>query len=1166
MVSIVKTHQTGASKILPRGKTCLFANYSKDHSGDCYTTIFYPKARTFLKSRDVLWLDRMYYSKRKEEEDSIIIEGMRLDKKQEGPMEGEDNREQESLASGSTREELIPPEELIPLEESEKDLLEEEDEDEEPEGPIGTFRSGRVLRSTKAALDGTQHQHYGLSLFIDEELAAISSEIEDNYLEETAELGEEEYNLLNTDKLEEAFVGASGHKYGSTKELLTMNFKEAMATVDKEEWEKAVKYQHVFNVVDKKDLPPQTKLFDSTWAMKKKASGVYQARNAIREFMQIDGGKHFDGQDKSSLVVTEVTIKVVFVLTIVGGWFLKHKKYYPSWAVLQLMKTQYGTALAFMKFERNKAEPCVFFKWEEEYLAVFLLWVNDCCVPRSKKLDEGELKEYVGCQVKQTDKGITLTQPVKIQRFQDEFGAIGDGGPHKRPPKTPAEPGSVLESNKETEERQCKFRFYTRVGILLHMMRWSRPDMLNAYIVITVINRSTIQKKSGLTWLKTKEIWTDFLLWNPSIMRQNATNDGDCSPEGLWSTTNEESKYIKVIVMTTTTRIQYKRGLVCSKVKEIRMVEVEQIMQDMTITNQGADPILLIDTYQPQKEGTDFSRYQGDKASFGDLDQGQMNNNNNNNNTVYSPPITTGYGKKKTKKEYRSNFLPALLSHISQSKSCVSYYKESLGVDDFASSIFIRKLKKQEDASSEKLGQTKNPNDPLSSGLVPEVLKNQVMYDPSVKPIERALIGQELVNNVDDNDSVSDDNYFSPNNDNDEEVIDKEGSSMAVDDSPPDLNTAIMTPSAGRHVFNEVKVKIKLMKTMLNYSMPSVAEKELYEWAIKSERLNLFSWTKGNHMQTRSRVMKDIYIIFLSCPKSICADVAGCKQIYVLSFRKALHSLLMNVTLVKGENLSFPHAEDPTLPSCKTNCNEILAHIILYMDGIAINNSSSGQTTLTPLNMTLGIFNTLAQNSWPDAWETIYFHPTGTHDKGDKLINNVNNLHSGLCLALPSLLKDAFAYFIGNTPQHDQLCVPISIKSGNMKVSSKNKNGEEYDSVCLWKMSDFTAPTVDEGVNLLGKRDRIASYYGAAVHRLSNHDFPQTNFLESIHTAKKEGKQYIGMLYIQKLALLSTEGCQLLLSQRTMTTIENRIRKCEEEIDRHFYTIELLLGTEEFLE
>eukprot|EP00536_Pseudo-nitzschia_multiseries_P011913 jgi/Psemu1/30483/gm1.30483_g len=263
-----------------------------------------------------------------------------------------------------------------------------------------------------------------------------------------------------------------------------------------------------------------------------------------------------------------------------------------------------------------------------------------------------------------------------------------------------------------------------------------------------------------------------------------------------------------------------------------------------------------------------------------------------------------------------------------------------------------------------------------ASGLVPEVVNNQVMYDPSVKPMECVLIGKELNNN----DSVSDDNCF-PRNDEDVEKgidskvstpppppplnVNREGNNTPVDDSPSDLNMAMTTPIAGRRVSEK---------------------QELYEWVIESERLNLFSWRKENLIKTRSRVMKDIYatvpeiegdgfephLIDWCCKKLISTDVAG-------HINKSIQR-----HIGKEENLSFSYADDSTLPVCypelqgnididklhhsqwwintwEKRCNkcsnEILVPIILYMNGIAINNS--GQATLTPLNMTLGIFNTL---------------------------------------------------------------------------------------------------------------------------------------------------------------------------------------------------------------
>ena len=107
--------------------------------------------------------------------------------------------------------------------------------------------------------------------------------------------------------------------------------------------------------------------------MKKKPDGSYRARNAIRGFMQQDG-THYDNDDKSSPVVSTVGIRVAMVLTLVADWYQhlvdvegaflngefqhpdKHKMYvkipeayqrwYPSWTVFLLLKTQYGTVQA----------------------------------------------------------------------------------------------------------------------------------------------------------------------------------------------------------------------------------------------------------------------------------------------------------------------------------------------------------------------------------------------------------------------------------------------------------------------------------------------------------------------------------------------------------------------------------------------------------------------------------------------------------------------------------------------------------------------------------------------------------------------------------------------------------------------------------------------------
>ena len=150
------------------------------------------------------------------------------------------------------------------------------------------------------------------------------------------------------------------------------------------------------------------------------------------------------------------------------------------------------------------------------------------------------------------------------------------------------------------------------------------------------------------------------------------------------------------------------------------------------------------------------------------------------------------------------------------------------------------------------------------------------------------------------------------------------------------------------------------------------------------------------------------------------------QQITVRSFENSLRSLLSNKDLVQESNLSFPNANTPYSCECKpaltqdtpieelhhgswwidtwkndcdctTDSQEILVPLIFYTDGITVD--AHGKHTLTPLNMTLRIFNTQARKR-RDAWETLYFHPT---NPSHVPIDNVQNLHNGIELALRSL-------------------------------------------------------------------------------------------------------------------------------------------------------------------
>ena len=77
-----------------------------------------------------------------------------------------------------------------------------------------------------------------------------------------------------------------GNYFDNTKELKVMRYNEAMATIDKDQWDKAVEEEHdrmvprngKWVVVKKGDLPPGAKVMTIVWVMKKKPNGTFRAR------------------------------------------------------------------------------------------------------------------------------------------------------------------------------------------------------------------------------------------------------------------------------------------------------------------------------------------------------------------------------------------------------------------------------------------------------------------------------------------------------------------------------------------------------------------------------------------------------------------------------------------------------------------------------------------------------------------------------------------------------------------------------------------------------------------------------------------------------------------------------------------------------------------------
>jgi hypothetical protein len=402
-------------------------------------------------------------------------------------------------------------------------------------------------------------------------------------------------------------------------------------------------------------------------------------------------------------------------------------------------------------------------------------------------------------------------------------------------------------------------------------------------------------------------------------------------------------------------------------------------------------------------------------------------------------------------------------------------------------------------------------------------LNQQVLFNGHQPTFPRSIIDELMETN------------FNPQQDSDSEDGDDDVHFAEANDENEDRSNAIVLPDhdllrPSPHLIAE----IKLLNIMKKQKMHLNAFKEIFELMIDCAQTPALNLSSITHARSRKTVFKDIAATLEIPPDQF--DEFETRSINwlpsnlptpvkVRPFLKALRSLLTNKSVVKEENLCFPHPTNPLSPSppeddsqktiseladgdwwtkswlklcdCNEGSIEILVPVILYIDGIALD--KNGRLTLTPLNMTLGIFNVETRKR-ADAWETLYFHPdTSVASKQDNTkadpVDNVKNLHNGLRAALESFkeaceqpggivweglpyggrtwtvrMKFAIAYVIGDTDMHDKLCGKYQNYGQNVgkfcrhcSIPTIHGNNPRFQSkACLWKPSDLSTRTKSE--------------------------------------------------------------------------------------------------------
>ena len=505
----VKLKDKMTPKLKDRGVTCMMVGYALDHPGDTYR-MWDKRTKRVHVTRDVIWLRRMYF-------DPVVVP------EEIGEMQTVIDANADSTAEAGEGNGNVGFDDEVATDTTDAEDEEETTEvvNEVAEWAEVTSRTGRTVRPPQRLI---------------EEMANLARTT--NYYSSLIDADDEEDE-------EFGMVGAGlGGGFDVTTELHVMKYKQAMKSDDKDDWMKAVEEEHqrmvdhhVWDEVPRDEVGSREKVLTSTWAMKKKANGKFRARVNARGYEQIDG-VHYDEDTKSAPVTNDHTIRIVLILLCMAGW-LSHildvqgaflngrfadeevlfmeipegfERFYGRNALLRLRRTIYGlkqAAFAFwkelllafesLKYVRSKADPCLYYKWGEQGLIVWISWVDDCLIagPASMVIEEkekmklrfdcddiGELKEYVGCKIvhDRAERSVTITQPVLLQSFTDEFELD-----HDKQHETPAVAGEILRKGEEkdfvSQEKMKKFRSGT--GKLLHLTKWSRPDIKNAVRELT---------------------------------------------------------------------------------------------------------------------------------------------------------------------------------------------------------------------------------------------------------------------------------------------------------------------------------------------------------------------------------------------------------------------------------------------------------------------------------------------------------------------------------------------------------------------------------------------------------------------------------------------------------------------------------------------------------
>ena len=294
--------------------------------------------------------------------------------------------------------------------------------------------------------------------------------------------------------------------------------------------------QHkVWKLVKRSSMPKGRRPIKSKWVLEIKRDGTFRCRLVGCGYSQIGG---IDFEEIYNAVANDVTFRILLTAKMVlkkecGVFDIEtaflnadtDKELYmevPQGVeagedeVARLLKAIYGTVQAarafgqlFAKimrkigFKQSSADPCLFIRKDENGTVFVIIYIDDgFFVGDRPAIDsmvtqlEGEglklkvkhnMEDYLSCQVKFNKDGrrAWLGQPHMIKKIESSFGEEARSA---RLGKTPGTPGQILNRPQKGEEAlpaDKQRRLRSGVGMLLYLVKHSRPDIANAVRELT---------------------------------------------------------------------------------------------------------------------------------------------------------------------------------------------------------------------------------------------------------------------------------------------------------------------------------------------------------------------------------------------------------------------------------------------------------------------------------------------------------------------------------------------------------------------------------------------------------------------------------------------------------------------------------------------------------